>query len=77
MFLAICLTISGVGRLYISRYGHSDLVLPDRFWIISHGSDKQVYPCNIRLGYYVLDNGDLFSRLLGDFNQVVRLFFLS
>jgi hypothetical protein len=63
-----------VGRLKFSRYGSSDLALPDRSWIFSHGRREEYYPRNNFPGCYVLDNGDSYSRLSSDVNQVVRLF---
>jgi hypothetical protein len=50
-----------VGRLKFSRYGSSDLALLDR-------------SRNNFLGCYVLDNGDSYSRLSSDVDQVVQLF---
>jgi hypothetical protein len=63
-----------VGRLKFSRYGSSDLASPDRSWIFSHGRREEYYPCNNLPGCYVLDNGDSYSRLPSDVDQVVRLF---
>jgi hypothetical protein len=63
----------GVGRLNPFRYGPSDLTSPDRFWIFSLGRHEKNYPRNICPGCYILDNGDSYSRLPRDVNQVVRL----
>jgi hypothetical protein len=63
-----------VERLKFSRYGFSDLASPDRFWIFSYGHREEYYPRNNFSGYYVLDNGDSYSRLPSDVDQVVRLF---
>jgi hypothetical protein len=63
-----------VGRLKFSRYGSSDLASPDRSWIFSHGRREEYYPHNNFSGCYVLDNGDSYSRLPSDVDQVVRLF---
>jgi hypothetical protein len=64
----------GVGRLYFFRYGPSDLASLDRFWIFSLDHREENYPCNICPGCYVIDNGDSYSRLPSDIDQVVRLF---
>jgi hypothetical protein len=64
-----------LGRLKFFRYGSSDLALPDRSLIFSHGCSEEYYPCNNFSGYYILDNGNSYSRLLSDINQAVRLFF--
>ena len=53
----------GFGRLSLSRYGSSDLASPDQSWIVSHACREEDCPRNICPGYYVLDNGDSFSRL--------------
>jgi hypothetical protein len=63
-----------VGRLKFSRYGSLDLASPDRSWIFSHGRREEYYPRNNFPGCYVLDNGDSYSRLPNDVDQVVRLF---
>jgi hypothetical protein len=63
-----------VGRLKFSRYGSSDLASPDQSWIFSHGRCEEYYPRNNLPGCYVLDNGDSYSRLPSDVDQVVRLF---
>jgi hypothetical protein len=63
-----------VERLKLSKYGSSDLASPDRSWIFSHGRREEYYPRNNFLGCYVLDNGDSYSRLPSDVDQVVRLF---
>jgi hypothetical protein len=65
---------SRVGRLKFSRYGSSDLASPDRSWIFSHGHREEYYPRNNFPGCYVLDNGDSYSRVPSDVDQVVRLF---
>jgi hypothetical protein len=64
-----------VGRLKFSRYGSSDLALPDRSWILSHDCREVYYPCNNFPGCYVLDNGDSCSRLPSDVDKAVRLLF--
>jgi hypothetical protein len=56
-------------------YGSSDLFSTDRFWIFSHGCHDEDYPRNIYLGRYILDNCDSYSRLSGDVDQAVRLYF--
>jgi hypothetical protein len=33
----------------------------------------EVCPCNICLGCYIIDNGDLYSRLSSDIEQTIRL----
>jgi hypothetical protein len=63
-----------VGRLNSFRYGSSDLASPDQFWIFSSGRCEENYPRNICPGCYVLDNGDSYSRLPSDVDQVVQLF---
>jgi hypothetical protein len=63
-----------VWRLKFSRYGSLDLASPDKSWIFSHGRREEYYPCNNFPGCYVLDNGDSYSRLPNDVDQVVRLF---
>ena len=64
----------GVARWILSRYGPSDLALPDRFWIFSHGCREEDYPRNIPV-CYVLDNGDSSFRLSSDVDQAVRFIF--
>jgi hypothetical protein len=64
-----------VGRLKFSRYGSSDLGSLDRSWIFSHGRREEYYPHNNFPGCYVLGNGDSYSRLPSDVDQVVWLFF--
>jgi hypothetical protein len=66
-----------VERLKFFRYGSSDLVSPDRSWIFSHSFREEYYPRNNFPGCYVLDNGDLCSRLPCDIDQDVRLLFPS
>jgi hypothetical protein len=71
----LCPGVNGsVGRLQFSRYGFSDLASPNRSWIFSHGRREEYYPCNNFPGCYVLDNGDSYSRLPNDIDQVVWLF---
>ena len=65
----------GFGRSKFSRYGPSDLALPDRFWIFSHGCREEDCPRNIFPDCYVLDNGDSYLRLPSDVDQAVRLLF--
>jgi hypothetical protein len=65
----------GVGRLKLSRYGPSDLALPDRSWIFSHGCHGDVCPCNIYPNCYVLDNGDSYPWLSNDVDKAIRLLF--
>jgi hypothetical protein len=60
-----------IERLQFSRYGSSDLALPDRSWIFSHGRREEYYPRNNFPACYVLDNGDSYSRLPSDIDQVV------
>jgi hypothetical protein len=64
----------GVERLNSFRYGPPDLASPERFWIFSLGRREENYPRNICPGCYVLDNGDSYSRLPSDVDQVVWLF---
>jgi hypothetical protein len=40
----------------------------------SHGCHEEYYPCNNFPCCYILDNGDSYSRLPSDIDQVVRLF---
>ena len=61
----------GVVRLKFNRYGLLDLASPDRFWIFSHGCCEEGFPRNIYTVFYVLDNGDSYSRLPGDVDQAV------
>jgi hypothetical protein len=68
---------ASVGRSTFSRYGPSDLALPDQFWIFSHGCREEYYHRNICSGCYVLDNGDSCSRLPSDVDQAVPLLFLG
>jgi hypothetical protein len=63
-----------VGRLKFSRYSSSDLTSPDWFWIFSHDRREEYYPRNNFPGCYILDNGNPYSRLPSDVDQVVRLF---
>jgi hypothetical protein len=63
-----------VGRLQFSSYSFLDLASPDRSWIFSHGRREEYYPRNNFSGCYVLDNGDSYSRLPSDVDQVVWLF---
>jgi hypothetical protein len=63
-----------VGRLKFSRYGSSDLASPDQSWIFSHGRREKYYPRNSFPDCYVFDNGDSYSQLFSDIDQVVRLF---
>jgi hypothetical protein len=71
----LCPGVNGsIGRLKFSRYGSSDIASPDRSWIFSHGRREEFYPRNNFPGCYVLDNGDSYSRLPRDVDQVVRLF---
>jgi hypothetical protein len=63
-----------IERLQFFRYGSLDLASPDRSWIFSHGRHEEYYPRNNFFGCYVLDNGDSYSRLPSDVDQVVRLF---
>jgi hypothetical protein len=65
----------GVGRLNFLRYGISDLALPDRSWMIFVGCREEIFPRNIYLGCYVLDNSDSYSRLASDVDQAVRFVF--
>jgi hypothetical protein len=51
-----------------------DLASPDRSWIFSHGRRDEYYPHNNFPGCYVLNNGDSYSRLPSDIDQVVWLF---
>jgi hypothetical protein len=70
----LCPGVNGsVGRKF-SRYGSSDLASPDRSWIFSHDRREEYYPRNNFPGCYVLDNGDSYSQLPSDVDQVVRLF---
>ena len=63
----------GAVRLNLSSFVPSDFASSDRFWIFSYGCHEDC-PCNICPGCYVLDNGDSYSRLPSDVDQVVRLF---
>jgi hypothetical protein len=63
----------GVGRLKFYRYGPSDLASLDLFWIFSNGCDEEDYHRNICHCYYVLDDGDSYSRLLNDILVLVLL----
>ena len=65
----------GVEGLQFSRYGSSEPASPNQFCIFSHGCREEDYPRNICPGGYVLDNGDVYSRLPSNVNQLVRLFF--
>jgi hypothetical protein len=65
----------GVGRSNFSRYGLSDLTLPDRSWMIFVGCHEKVFSRKIYPGCYVLDNGDSYSRLASDVDQVVWFIF--
>jgi hypothetical protein len=65
----------GVRRLNSFMYGPSDLASPDRFWIFSLGRREKNYPQNICCGCYVPGNGDSYSRLPTEVNQVVQLFY--
>jgi hypothetical protein len=69
----------GVGRLIFSRFGHSDLASPDRFWICSHSNGCRVgdYSCNICSNCYILVNGDSYSRSTSNIDQADWLFFHS
>jgi hypothetical protein len=67
----------GVQILKLSRYGHSNLTLPDRSWIFSHSCHGDIYPCNICPSRYILENGDSYSRFSNDVDQAVRLIFLD
>jgi hypothetical protein len=49
--------------------------LPDRSRIFSYGCREDVRPRNICLDYYVLGNGDSYSRLSNDVDQAVWLLF--
>jgi hypothetical protein len=60
----------GVGRSNSFRYVLPDLPSPNRFWIFSLGHREKNYPRNICPGCYVLDNGDSYSRLPSDVDQV-------
>jgi hypothetical protein len=51
-----------------------DLASLDQSWIFSHGRREEYYPRNNFPGCYVLDNGDSYSRLPSDVDQVVQLF---
>ena len=53
----------GCGKFSLSRYGSSDLVSLDQYWIVSHGCREEFCPCNIYLDYYVFGNSDSFSQL--------------
>jgi hypothetical protein len=64
----------GVGRLNSFTYGPSDLASPYRFWIFSLGRREENYPHSICSSGYILDNGDSYSRLPSDIDQIVRLF---
>jgi hypothetical protein len=66
---------NGVGGLKLSRYGPSDLALPDRYQIFFHGCCEDVCPCNIYPDCYIFDNGDSYSQLSNDVDQAVRLLF--
>jgi hypothetical protein len=62
-----------VGRLNSFRYGSSDFA-SDWFWIFSLSHREENYSRNICPGCYILDNGDSYSWLPSDVDQVVRLF---
>jgi hypothetical protein len=62
----------GVGRSNFFRYGLSDLALPDRSWMIFVGCREEIFSRNIYPGYYVIDNGDSYSRPTSDVDQAVR-----
>jgi hypothetical protein len=67
--------INNAEILKFSIYGSSDLTLPNRPRIFSHGCREDVYPYNIYPGCYVLDNGDSYRRVPGDVDQAGRLLF--
>jgi hypothetical protein len=52
-----------IERFNLYRYWILDLASLDLFSIFSHGCRKEVCSRNICPGCYVLDNGDLYSRL--------------
>lgn len=52
-----------------------NLASPDRSRIFSYGYHEDVCPRNICPGYYILDNGDSYSRVPGDVDQAVQLLF--
>ena len=62
-------------RLSLSRYGSLDLASPDQSWIVSHGCREEDCPRNICPGYYVLGNGDSFSRLPTTSTKLFGYFF--
>jgi hypothetical protein len=64
-----------VGKSTFSRYGLSDLALPDRSWIFSHGCREKYYPRNICPDCCVLDNGDSCSWFPSDVDQAAQLLF--
>jgi hypothetical protein len=68
---------SGVGRLEFSRYEPLDLCSSCRFWIFSHGCCDDICSCNVYPAYYVIDNGDSYSRLPTDVDRAVWLLFPS
>jgi hypothetical protein len=72
----VCNQFNGdVERLQFSRYGSSDLVSSDQFWIFYHGFHEEDYPHIFCPGNYVLDIGDSYSRLFSDIDKVDRLLF--
>jgi hypothetical protein len=67
----------GVGRLNSFKYGPSDFASPDRFWILFLGRRRKNYPRSICPGGYILDNGNSYSRLPINLDQVVSYFALT
>jgi hypothetical protein len=70
------LDVNGVvGTSIFFRNDLSDLAMPDQSWIIFVGCREEVFPRNIYPGFYGPNNGDSYSRLASDVDQVVRSVF--
>ena len=65
----------GVEQSQFSRYGFSDLASLDRFWIFCRCCREEHYPRSCCPGYYILDNGDSYSRLSNSVDKASRLLF--
>jgi hypothetical protein len=66
---------TSVGRSNFFSYGLFDLALPDRSWMVFPDCREEVCPCNTYPGCYIFDNGDSYSWLPSDIDQVVRFIF--
>jgi hypothetical protein len=69
--------VNGVRRLQFSRYGPSDLALPDRFWRFSRGCREEHYSRKIYPDRYINDNGDSYCQLPSNVDKTVQLLFPS